>query len=99
MAQTILVTPETLRSQAGQIRSYSQEHEEIIQRMTNLVLTLDEVWTGEAQAAFVNNFQGMRDIFNSFEEALLAYAQMMERVAEKMESTDRALQSRIRRIS
>lgn len=99
MAQTILLTPDTLRSQAAQIRAYTEEHDEIIQQLTNLILSLDEVWTGEAQTAFINRFQNAKDIFSSFDAALADFSQMMDNVAEKMESTDRSLKSRIARIS
>lgn len=99
MAQTILMTPETMRTQAAQIRQYAQEHTEIIQRMTNLVLTLDEVWTGEAQKAFLEKYQSMKGRFDSFEEALAAFAVVMEQVANQMEAADQAMKSMINSIS
>lgn len=98
MAQTILITPETMRSQAAQIRACSEEHAEIMGRMTNLVLTLDEVWQGEAQKIFVSKFQGMTDSFRSFEDTLLSFAQLMEQVANKMESVDQSMRSKINNV-
>lgn len=99
MPQAILLTPDTLRSQAAQIRAYSEEHDEIIQQLTNMILSLDEVWTGEAQAAFINRFQNSKEVFSSFDAALTAFSEMMDSVADKMESTDRSLKNRIARIS
>lgn len=99
MAQTILVTPETMRAQAAQIRQYSQEHTEIIQRMTNLVLTLDEVWTGNAQKAFLAKYQSMKERFDSFEQALVSFAVVMEQTANRMETADQAMKSKINNIS
>lgn len=95
MAQTILITPGSMHAQAAQIRSLSGEHAEIMQRMTNLVLTLDEVWQGEAQKAFVTKYQGMTNTFTNFENTLLSFAQLMEQVANKMESVDQSMRSKI----
>lgn len=99
MPQTILMTPETMRAQAAQIRQYAQEHTEIIQRMTNLVLTLDEVWTGSAQKEFLAKYQGMKEYFDRFEQALASFAVVMEQTAGRMEAADQAMKSRINNIS
>lgn len=95
MDQTILMTPETMRTQATQIRKYTQEHTEIMQRMTNLVMTLDEVWTGSAQIAYVIKYLSMREVFDSFEQALISFAEIMEQTASQIEDTDQAMKSKI----
>ena len=77
----------------------SEQHDEIIQRLTNLVASLDEVWKGEAQSAFVKRFQESRDIFNSFDEALASFSEIMDTSADKMENTDLSLKRRINSIS
>ena len=99
MAQTLLITPETMRTQAEQIRQCAQEHTEVIQRMTNLVLTLDEVWTGNAQKEFIAKYQGMKERFDSFEQALASFAVVMEDTAGRMEAADQAMKSKINSIS
>lgn len=99
MATMILMTPETMRTQAAQIRQYTQEHTEIIQRMTNLVLTLDEVWTGNAQKEFLAKYQGMKEYFDRFEQALASFAEVMDQTAGRMETADQAMKSKINSIS
>ena len=99
MAATILMTPETMRAQAAQIRKNAQEHIEIIQHMTNLVLTLDEVWTGTAQKAFLAKYQGMKEYFDSFDQTLISFAEVMEKTAQRMEGVDQAMKSKINGIS
>ena len=89
----------SLRTQASQLRGYAEQHDEIIQRLTNLVASLDEVWKGEAQSAFVKRFQESRDIFNSFDEALASFSEIMDTSADKMENTDLSLKRRINSIS
>ena len=99
MSQTIQINPDSLRTQASQLRGYAEQHDEIIQRLTNLVASLDEVWKGEAQSAFVKRFQESRDIFNSFDEALASFSEIMDTSADKMENTDLPLKRRINSIS
>lgn len=99
MARTILMTPETMRTQAAQIRKCAEEHIEIIQRMTNLILTLDEVWTGEAQKAFLAKYQNRKDLFDKFDRALVSFADVMEDAANRMEAADQAMKSKINSIS
>ena len=99
MSQTIQINPDELRAQASQLRGYAEQHDEIIQRLTNLVASLDEVWKGEAQSAFVKRFQESRDIFNSFDEALASFSEIMDTSADKMENTDLSLKRRINSIS
>lgn len=99
MARTILITPETMRTQAAQIRQYAQEHVNLIQRMTNLVLTLDEVWSGEAQKAFLEKYQSRKELFDKFDRALVSFAEVMEQTANQMEAADQAMKSKINSIS
>ena len=70
-----------------------------MQRMTNLVVALDEIWTGEAYKAFLAKYQGMSESFDSFEKALLSFAQLMEQVAGRMDGADQSLSDRINSIS
>ena len=99
MSQTIQINPDELRTQASQLRGYAEQHDEIIQRLTNLVASLDEVWQGEAQSAFIRRFQDSQSIFNSFDEALESFAEIMDSSADQMESTDQSLKQRINSIS
>lgn len=88
MAQ-ILVNPDTLRAKASDVRSYRNQHDEIIARLKALVSGLNETWQGNAQTAFVSNFDGMQSTFTQFSELLEDYAKTMESFANKMESEDR----------
>lgn len=88
MAQ-ILVNPETLRAKAADVRNYRSQHDEVIARLKTLVNGLSETWQGNAQTAFVSNFEGMQSTFVQFSELLEGYAKSMETFANKMEAEDR----------
>lgn len=87
----IQVTPDVLRSKAGEVRKYKGQHDEVIARLRNLVNGLNETWKGEAQAAFVANFESMRNTFNNFSNMLEDYARRMDAAANQMEQTDAGL--------
>lgn len=89
MAQILLVNSDTLRAKASDVRNYRNQHDEIIARLKALVSGLDEIWKGNAQTAFVSNFEGMQSTFNQFSELLESYAKDMEDFANKMDAADR----------
>lgn len=99
MANTILVNPDTLKEQSNQIRQYKEQHQEMMTKMTNLVLTIGEVWQGEAQAAFIAKYQSMQPVYDSFNEALDEFAELMQKVADEMQNADRSGQQIISAIN
>lgn len=88
MAGQILVNPGDLMNKSSQIRSCKENHHDIMTRITNLVMSLGEVWQGDAQNAFVSKFFSMQSVYDSFEEALEEFAVLMENVANEMEKAD-----------
>lgn len=89
----IQVTPETLRSKAANVRSYKSQHDDVMAKIKNLVMSLNEVWKGEAQAAFVSKYEGMQPTFTNFSEMLEGYAKLMDTAANELESTDQSLKT------
>lgn len=88
---TIQVTPDTLRAKATEVRGYRSQHDDVIAKLRTLVNGLNETWTGEAQSAFVNNFENMRSTFDNFSEMLEGYAKLMDTAATQLEEKDREL--------
>ena len=95
MAGQIRVTPGTLRDQATKVRSHRDTHDTTILALTNQVENLHQVWEGEAQTAFFNNFMGMRETFRNFSEMLEGYARLMDTAATELETTDQNLRSQM----
>lgn len=90
MAEQILVNPSDLTTKSNQVRQYKESHHDIMNKITNLVMTLGEVWQGDAQNAFVSKYLSMQPVYDSFEEALEEFAALMEKVADEMMKTDQA---------
>ena len=99
MANLIKVSPEQLKERAASVRNYKQQHDEIMNRITNLVLNLCEIWEGQAQNTFVSQYNAMQPKFQKFSEQLNTYSQQMEQIANSMQNTDNTLAQRIRNIN
>lgn len=95
MADFIKIIPERMREEANKVRSYRDEHVEIMSRLNNLVFSLSESWDGEAQRAFVSRYRGMQRKFEQFDEMLRSVSDAMDDNASKMQSADASLASRI----
>ena len=87
----IQVTPETLRSKAGSVRSYRTQHDETMAKLKNLIYGLNEIWKGDAQNAFISKYESMQ--FTNFSELLEGYAKLMDTAANELESTDQSLKN------
>lgn len=98
MANTILVNPATMSEQSNQIRQYKETHNDVMNKITNLVMTIGEVWQGDAQNAFVSKFLSMQPVYDSFEKALEEFATLMDKVADEMKKTDEAGKNMINSI-
>lgn len=91
----IQVTPELLTAKSTEVRNLKSQHEEVMQRLTQLVNGLNEVWKGEAQNAFVQKYQSMDATFKNFAEILEGYAKLMDTAARELQSTDQTLKGAI----
>ena len=92
----IQVTPDELRAKATQVRNYKTQHDDVITQLRTLVNGLNDSWKGEAQTAFVNNFESMRSTFTDFSNMLEDYAKRMDTAANQLEQTDSSLASSFR---
>ena len=91
----IQVTPEQLRSDAGTVRQYKAEHDDVMAKLGTLILGLSDSWKGEAQDAFVAKYNEMQPTFKNFSEMLEGYAKLMDTSAQELESTDQSLRGAI----
>ena len=87
----ITITPSMLRGKAGELRGLRGEHEAVMKRITSLVNGLGDQWTGEAQTAFLQSYQGMQPTFQKFIEILDGYAKLMDTAANELETTDASI--------
>ena len=61
--------------------------------MRTLIMGLNEIWKGDAQAAYVAKYESMQPTFNNFSQMIEDYAKLMDTAAQKLQETDQALQS------
>ena len=88
MAERILCEPEVLIHQANEERRLQEEHERIMRRMTNLVNSLQDVWTGAAQDELYAQFANMRPFFEKFNRSLIEYGNAMNNSARQLQAKD-----------
>ena len=91
----IQVTPELLTGKSAEVRKYKAEQEQVIQKLTTLVMGLNEIWKGEAQDAFLAKYQSMAPTFQKFAETLEGYASLMDTAASEIQSTDQSLKGKV----
>lgn len=91
----IQITPESLRSKAAEVRSLKSTHDETMNRLKNLVHGLSSEWKGEAQDAFLANFDGMQAKFTQFSEMLEGYAKLMDTAATDMQGADTGVKAKV----
>jgi WXG100 family type VII secretion target len=89
----IQVTPELLTGKANELRSLKGSHDEAMTKMRTLIMGLNEIWKGDAQAAYVAKYESMQPTFNNFSQMIEDYAKLMDTAAQKLQETDQALQS------
>ena len=89
----IQVTPELLTAKANELRGLKSNHDEAMAKMRTMIMGLNEIWKGDAQAAYVAKYESMQPTFNNFSQMIEDYAKLMDTAAQKLQETDQALQS------
>jgi len=84
----IEITPPLLRGKSSELKGLRGEHEAVMSRITSLVNGLSDQWSGDAQQAFLQNFNDMKPTFDKFVRILQGYAELMDKTAQEMEDTD-----------
>lgn len=95
MAGQIMYNPSVLRSRAAEIRRCAAEHDDAIDRVSNLVNALPDVWEGDSEKKFVAAFQEMATSFQEFGSVMESYALELEAAADRMEDADRRMRAKI----
>jgi WXG100 family type VII secretion target len=94
----IKVTPESLKSQAADLRKKNAEHEQVYGSMKQLVSTLVDQWQGEAQSAFLSSFTQKEVVFKQFAEEIEKFSAFMDRAADTMQAAEDELKSQAQQL-
>jgi len=92
----IKISPEQVRSVAGQFRSKSQESGAMVQQLSSAVKGLEADWEGMSAQRFYGDFQQWQQQMNKYVELLAGISGELERVANTIEQTDQQLASSAR---
>lgn len=84
----IRVTPEELRSVAGQFKSSHDEAQSMIQRLASTVTNLDASWDGMASQRFYQNFELWQRKMGEFTGLLDEIGHALVEIAERFEQAD-----------
>lgn len=93
---TIKIRPADLRSRANELEKLRQTHLTVMKQMRILVMSLSDSWKGEAQEAFVNNYLAKNQTMTDFSNTLEQYIQLANTAADKAESMDKSLLTKVR---
>lgn len=99
MTDLIKIVPEQVREEAGKIRNCREQHIDLMDRLTNLVINLGDIWEGQAYDTFSSNYKEMQKEISRFAEVLEGYAAEMDDVSNRMQDTDQTLASKINSLS
>ena len=86
----IRMTPDTMRTRAGEYRT---ESENVIEKMDSLLETLLTEWEGSASEAYANKFNELRPSFVAAKELIDDIATALDKTAEAVEVTDNQIAS------
>ncbi len=93
MATQIRMTPDTMRTRAGEYRTEGGNVENVISKMDTLLEQLAGEWEGAAADAYAVKFGELRPSFVAARDLIEEIAASLEKTAETIEYTDSQIAS------
>ncbi len=90
-AGQIRMTPETMRTRAGEYTTQAGNLQGIITKMDSLLKQLQDEWEGEASRAFAQRFTELRPGFVKAKDLIDEISASLKKNAEIVEETDRKI--------
>ena len=80
---------------------HQADYVDIMKRMTTIITTLqeDHVWDASATDVFIENYLGLKVVFEKFGTIMTEYATIMDGVANRMEEADNNFATKFEGIS
>ncbi len=91
MASQIRMTPETMRSRAGEYTTQATNLQSIITKMDSLLKTLQGEWEGSASEAYAARFAQLRPGFVKAKDLIDEISQALKSTAKIVEETDNSI--------
>lgn len=93
MAGQIRITPDQMRSRAGEYDQEAAKVGEVISKMDSLLAQLQEEWEGAAARAYADRFQQLRPSFTQAQQLIEEISAALRKTATTLEQTDQAIAS------
>lgn len=84
----IRMTPDTMRTRAGEYRTEAEKVGDVITKMDSLLETLLSEWEGAASQAYADKFDELRPAFVDAQELIEDIATALDQTAQAVEDTD-----------
>ena len=91
MAGQIRITPDQMRTRAGEFRTEGNNFQDCITKMQGLIRTLQEEWEGQASQGFAAQFEALAPSFNKVRELIEDIGGQLDATAAAAESLDQEL--------
>ncbi|MEI6776382.1 MAG: WXG100 family type VII secretion target [Chloroflexales bacterium] len=85
----IKVTPQQIRSAAGQFKSSSQQSNDMVSRLTQQMNGMQSEWEGMASQKFFQDFQQWKGTMTQFVALLNDIGGQLDAIATRFEQADR----------
>ena len=91
MAGQIRITPDQMRTRAGEFRTEGNNFEECITKMRNLIGTLQEEWEGQASQGFATQFEKLEPSFKEVRQLIEDIGGQLDATAAAVEQLDQEI--------
>ena len=92
------IMPGEAKRAANELESLRQSDMELIRKSRAAVMSLNEVWKGTAEEAYVNKFLSQENSIAEFHNMLKEFVELLQHAADQAESVDSELLSIVNRI-
>lgn len=97
MANQIRMTPDTMRTRAGQTDKQAEAMQNLINAMDRLLITLKGEWEGDAMRGYEDRYNKIKPSLKNAKDLLDEIAHNLRETARIVEDTDRKIASQYRR--
>lgn len=88
MAGQIRITPEQMRTRAGEFRTEGSNFETVINKMQSLINVLQDEWEGQSSQQFASQFETLKPSFNQMRQLIDDIGGQLDGTATALENLD-----------
>ncbi len=96
MAGQIRLTPEQMRSRAGEVRNEGETFQGVINKMQNIITELQTEWEGQASESFAQQFDALKPSFENMRQLIDDIGSQLDATANAVEQLDQDIASKFK---